>query len=350
MQERVNMTEQIPQRLGRYQVLRELGRGTMGVVYEGLDPVSDLRVALKTVRRERLAQDEAGEILQRFKREADAASRLAHPNILAVYEYGEDAGVAYIAMELVQGRELKACFDAAEPFPLPRVVSVMSGVLAALSHAHAHGVVHRDIKPANIFLLADGRVKVGDFGIARVESSNLTQVGSVLGSPSYMSPEQFMGKTVDGRSDLFSAGVLLYQLLTGSKPFVGHLGAIMQQVLKTHPQPPSRCRGGVPPAFDVVVAKALAKQPEERFQNGDEFAAALTVAMSVPDAHGDPSGMVVSVGDALDAAPDGVPRPEAVLRPVLSGSRSGRRFDALPYLILAVVLLLALLVTWWLVR
>lgn len=344
------MAEQMPQRLGRYQVLRELGRGAMGVVYEGRDPDSGLRVALKTVRRERLAEAEAREILQRFKREAEAAARLTHPNIVAVYEYGEDAGVVFIAMEYADGRELKASLDGAEPFPLAPIQNVMAGVLAALGHAHAHGVVHRDIKPANIFLLQDDRVKVGDFGIARVESSNLTQVGAVLGSPSYMSPEQFMGRPVDGRSDLFSAGVLLYQLLTGSRPFTGHLGAIMQQVLKEDPLPPSRCRQGVPPAFDAVVAKALAKQPEARFQNAEQFAAALAAAcgLASTDHRESPAGTVTSKGadaEAPSAAPARpVPAPEAGR----SGARGDRRFDARPYLILVGVLLALMLVARWL--
>jgi serine/threonine-protein kinase len=198
-----------------------------------------------------------------------------------VYEYGEDAdGTAYIAMEYVEGRELKDYFDQHENFPLPEVVRIMGEILDALGHAHENGIVHRDVKPANIFLLKDGRVKFCDFGIARIESSNLTQVGSVLGSPAYMSPEQFMGQRVDGRSDLFSAGVMLYQFLTGEKPFLGQLTTIMHKVLKEEPIPPSELNFQVTPAFDAVVRKSMAKRPDDRYQNAGEFAAALRAALS----------------------------------------------------------------------
>jgi len=266
----------IPQKLGKYEIRRELGRGAMGIVYEGWDPMIARRVALKTVRKEQLERTEAEEILSRFMREAQAAGRLNHPNVVAVYEYGEDSdGTAYIAMEYVEGRELKDYFDRQERFPLPEIARIMGELLAALGHAHSHGIVHRDIKPANIFVLASGQVKVGDFGIARIESSNLTQAGSVLGTPAYMSPEQFMGQMVDGRSDLFSAGVILYQFLTGEKPFAGQLTTIMHKVLKEDPIAPSELNVQVSPAFDQVVRKAMAKRPEERFQSAKEFAEAV---------------------------------------------------------------------------
>ena len=199
----------LPQKLGKYEIRRELGKGAMGVVYEGWDAGIGRRVALKTVRRDQLEGGEAAELLSRFKREAQAAGRLNHPNVVAVYEYGEDEGTAFIAMEYIEGRELKDIFDKSERVKLPDVLQLMTQLLDAIGHAHANGIVHRDIKPANVFLLPDGRLKVGDFGIARMESSNLTQAGSVLGTPAYMSPEQFMGQTVDGRSDHFSAGVIL---------------------------------------------------------------------------------------------------------------------------------------------
>ncbi len=274
------MAEAMPQKLGKYEVRRELGRGAMGVVYEGFDPGIARRVALKTVRKDQLEKDEALELLSRFRREAQAAGRLNHPNIVAIYEYGEDEGTAFIAMEFVEGRELKDYFDHTERFPLAEVSRLMGELLGALEHAHGNGIVHRDIKPANIFLLKDGRLKVGDFGIARIESSNLTQAGSVLGTPAYMSPEQFMGQTVDGRSDLFSAGVLLYQFLTGEKPFTGQLTTIMHKVLKEEPIAPSELNVQVPRPFDAVVRKALAKRPDERFQSAGEFARALQTAIS----------------------------------------------------------------------
>jgi serine/threonine-protein kinase len=265
----------LPQKLGKYEIRRELGRGAMGVVYEGWDAGIGRGVALKTVRKDQLDGAEAEELLSRFKREAQAAGRLNHPGIVAVYEYGEDDGTAFIAMEYVEGRELKDVFDKNERYPLPEVVRIMSQLLEAIGHAHANGIVHRDIKPANVFLLKDGRPKVGDFGIARMESSNLTQAGSVLGTPAYMSPEQFMGQTVDGRSDLFSAGVILYQFLTGEKPFTGQLTTIMHKVLKEEPTAPSELNVQVPPGFDSLIRKALAKRPDQRFQNAQEFIAAL---------------------------------------------------------------------------
>ncbi len=270
---------EIPQKLGKYEIRRELGRGAMGIVYEGWDPMIARRVALKTVRKEQLDRSEAEEILSRFMREAQAAGRLNHPNVVAVYEYGEEAdGTAYIAMEYVEGRELKDYFDRQERFPLTEIARIMGELLGALGHAHHHGIVHRDIKPANIFVLDNGQIKVGDFGIARIESSNLTQAGSVLGTPAYMSPEQFMGQTVDGRSDLFSAGVILYQFLTGEKPFAGQLTTIMHKVLKEDPIAPSELNVQVPPAFDKVVRRAMAKRPEDRFQSAKEFAEAVQAA------------------------------------------------------------------------
>jgi serine/threonine-protein kinase len=183
-------------------------------------------------------------------------------------------------MEYVEGQELSQAFDRQEDFPLDRVVRIMDELLGALGHAHAFGIVHRDVKPGNIFMLKDGRLKFGDFGIARIESSNLTQLGSMLGTPAYMSPEQFMGQRVDGRSDLFSAGVILYQLLTGEKPFLGQLTTIMHKVLKEEPIAPSELNFQVPAVFDRVVRKAMAKRPDDRYQTAQEFAEALRSAMA----------------------------------------------------------------------
>ena len=271
----------IPQKLGKYEIRRELGRGAMGIVYEGWDPLIARRVALKTIRKDQLEQEDVDHLLERFRREAQVAGRLNHPNVVAVYEYGEGSdGVAFIAMEFVEGRDLKDYFDSQIDFPLAEVVRIMGELLDALAHAHAHGIVHRDVKPANIFLVKDKNVKFCDFGIARIESSNLTQVGSVLGSPAYMSPEQFLGQRVDSRSDLFSAGVILYQFLTGEKPFMGQLTTIMHKVLKEEPIAPSELNFQVPPVFDAVVRKAMAKRPDDRFQSAEEFAEALRKALA----------------------------------------------------------------------
>jgi len=260
------------QKLGKYEVRRQLGRGSMGIVYEGYDPFIQRTVALKTIRKELLDQDQAQEMLARFQREAQAGGRLNHPNIVAVHDYGEDQDTAYIAMEYVEGKELKALFAESTRFTLEQIVDIMSQLLSALNYSHQHGVVHRDIKPANIIVMADGKVKITDFGIARLESSNLTQTGLALGTPNYMSPEQFMGQHVDGRSDLFSAGVVLYQLLTGEKPFVGEsTTTIMYQVLNNTPNAPSQLNVQIPADFDGIIRKALAKRPEDRFQTGQEF-------------------------------------------------------------------------------
>src|SRR5215471_10874179 len=269
--------------LGKYEIRREIGRGAMGVVYEGYDPAIKRIVALKTIRADQLVGEQSETMVARFRREAQAAGRLNHPNIVSIYDLGEDNGVWFIAMEFVQGRELKACFEANERFKTTDIVRIMSQILSALDYSHRQGVVHRDVKPANIFLLPDGSVKVADFGIAHIESSNLTQVGTVMGTPSYMSPEQIMGLPVDGRSDLFSAGVILYQFLTGERPFAGATATTtMQKVLKEEPLAPSTLNVQLPPALDAVVRKALAKRADERFQTAQEFADALRAAAPVP--------------------------------------------------------------------
>jgi serine/threonine-protein kinase len=314
----------LPQKLGKYEIRRELGKGAMGVVYEGWDAGIGRRVALKTVRRDQLEGGEAAELLSRFKREAQAAGRLNHPNVVAVYEYGEDEGTAFIAMEYIEGRELKDIFDKNERVKLPDVLQLMTQLLDAIGHAHANGIVHRDIKPANVFLLPDGRLKVGDFGIARMESSNLTQAGSVLGTPAYMSPEQFMGQTVDGRSDLFSAGVILYQFLTGEKPFTGQLTTIMHKVLKEDPIAPSELNVQVPAGFDSLIRKALAKRPDERFQNAQAFISALQTAVNQPGvdndatligASADADATLLPGGDTPQVGKPGMPAAPAPAKP-----------------------------------
>jgi eukaryotic-like serine/threonine-protein kinase len=274
----------MPEKLGKYQVRREVGRGGMGIVYEGFDPNIDRRVALKTFINEFFDGTQSDNLLTRLRREAQAAGRLSHPNIIAVYDYGEEstkdeAGAehttAFIAMEFVEGRSLENYFQAHERLPMAEVIRIMSELLDALEYSHEHGVVHRDIKPANIILLKNGTVKVADFGVARIESSTLTQVGTVLGSPSYMSPEQFMGQTVDGRSDLYSAGVVLYELLTGEIAFTGAYTTIMHKVLNETASPPSALNVQVPKACDALLARAMAKRPDERFQTAAEFKQAL---------------------------------------------------------------------------
>ena len=282
--------------LGKYEIRREIGRGAMGVVYEGYDPFIKRVVALKTIRADQLSGEDSENVIARFRREAQAAGRLSHPNIVSIYDFGEEAGAWFIAMEFVKGRELKECFEANERFTTASIVKIMSQILEALDYSHRQGVIHRDIKPANIFMLPDGSVKVADFGIAHIEASNLTQVGAVMGTPAYMSPEQILGLPVDGRSDLFSAGVILYQFLTGERPFSGSAATTMQKVLKEDPLPPSSLNVQAPLEMDAIVRKALAKRPEDRFQTASEFAVA--VRATVP-------GMTITNADAtlISAAP-----------------------------------------------
>jgi serine/threonine-protein kinase len=297
--------------IGKFEIRREIGRGAMGVVYEGYDPLIKRVVALKTIRADQLAGDDPAGVIARFRREAQAAGRLNHPNIVAIYDFGEDNGVWYIAMEIIRGRELKECFETNERFRIADIVRIMLQVLNALDYSHRQGVVHRDIKPANIFLLPDGSVKVADFGIAHIESSSLTQVGTVMGTPSYMSPEQIMGLPVDGRSDLFSAGVILYQFLTGERPFSGSATTTMQKVLKEEPLPPTTLNVQLPPAMDAVVRKALAKRSDERFQTAQEFADALRATAAVPA-----TTAPAATASAAAATPVGHSDPTIITNPV----------------------------------
>jgi serine/threonine protein kinase/Tfp pilus assembly protein PilF len=272
--------------MGKYEVRCEIGRGGMGVVYEAYDPLIHRRVALKTLVSELFTGPLAPTYLSRLRREAEAAGRLTHPNIVAIYDYGEEsvpnsaAAMAYIAMEFVEGRELASYLSSSERFSTSVVVRIMSQLLDALDYSHKHGVVHRDIKPSNLIVLEDGSLKVADFGIARIESSTLTQAGTVMGSPSYMSPEQFLGQPVDGRSDLYSAGVVLYELLTGEVPFSGSFSSVMQRALNEQPCRPSVLNVLAPTTADALLARALAKKPTDRFQSAAEFKQAMLDALS----------------------------------------------------------------------
>ncbi len=269
-------------RLGKYVVTGTLGRGAMGTVYDARDPVIDRRVAIKTILLATTEDEEGAEALARFKREAQAAGRLQHPNLVGVYDYGETDTVAYIVMEFVDGTSLKAVLDKQQRFAPADTVRIMEQVLAGLQYSHARGVVHRDIKPANIMLASDGVVKIADFGIARIESSSLTQAGTIMGTPAYMSPEQFMGTTVDARTDIYSSGVMLYQMLTGERPFEGSMTGIMHKALNTEPPPPSAISVTSPVGLDAVVAKAMAKRPEQRFADAAAFATALRAGLTAP--------------------------------------------------------------------
>jgi serine/threonine-protein kinase len=266
------------EKIGKYRIDGVLGSGAMGVVYKAWDANIARAVALKTIRRELLDGLQENELVARFRNEAQASGRLVHPNIVTVYDFGELEDTTYIAMEYVDGTPLGAFLGKDAPMDLTASVTCITQLLRALEYAHARGVVHRDIKPANILITADAQVKITDFGIAKIESSTLTQVGAVIGTPSYMSPEQFKGEAVDGRSDLFAVGIVLYQMITGVRPFTGPASAVMHQIINETPLAPSVRRPGLHPAFDAVLQKAMAKRIEDRYPNALAFSEALTAA------------------------------------------------------------------------
>jgi len=297
-----------PQKLGKYVIQGVLGKGAMGVVYKAFDPNIERTVAIKTVRMDLVDPELTTQFIGRFKNEARAAGRLHHPNIIGIYEYGEDENVAFIAMEYVEGTGLRAHLDRKTHFDFAQVVAILSQLLLALDVAHERGVIHRDIKPANVILTPGGQVKVADFGIARIDAASLTQTGMVLGTPSYMSPEQCQGLASDHRSDLFSAGVILYELLVGERPFTGSPEMIAYKICNETPRLPSTVAAqALPAGIDSIVMTALAKEPSRRFQSARDFHAALRnvaaqlpgVNMSAPDL----TLLNIAIGDHVPAQP-----------------------------------------------
>lgn len=262
---------------GRYDLREELGRGAMGVVYHGFDPTIGRDVAVKTLR---LSEAGTGlsreELIGRFQTEARAAGLLTHPNIVVVYDAGEEEGLFYITMEFVEGRSLQSMIDAHQTFPVSRVMKLMEQVCSALDFAHQHNVVHRDIKPANLMLTADDVVKITDFGTAKILQFGTAQTAHVMGTPSYMSPEQVKGKPVDGRSDIFSLGVILYELMTGEKPFPGqNITTVIYKIINEEPIPPRSLDSSIHQGLSAVITKALAKDPDARYQSCHELLTAL---------------------------------------------------------------------------
>ncbi|NVN91260.1 MAG: protein kinase [Desulfuromonadales bacterium] len=262
---------------GRYEIIREVGRGSMGVVYQARDPHIDRVLAVKVLRQDRMTSDT---ILKRFMKEAIIIGRLSHPNIVTIYDVGEENGNVYIAMEFLEG---KALSDIIKQKTLSAAELVEFGVQIAetLDYAHNKGIIHRDIKPSNIIVQPGGSIKITDFGIARIDDVSATlqtQAGEIMGTPAYMSPEQVLGKPVDGRSDIFSLGVILYEMGTGGRPFGGEaktLATIFNDIIQTIPTEPSAATTLIPPGLSGVIMKALQKEPAQRFQTGKEFAAAL---------------------------------------------------------------------------
>ena len=265
--------------LGRYRIQGVLGQGAIGLVYDGLDPGLDRRVAIKTILTRKLDAEAARMVAVRFEREVKAVARLNHPNIVQVYDFGTEGELAYIVLEYVQGKELKSILDAKEGFDLKTSFRLMAELLDALDFAHEAGIVHRDVKPANVLIDASGRAKLTDFGVARVtepggSQADATRIGAMVGTPAYMSPEQIQGGAIDRRTDVFSAGILFYELLTGKKPFEGTQWVLQKMIVEDDPAWPSTIVQ-IPSEIDRAVARALAKQPGNRYQTARKFADAL---------------------------------------------------------------------------
>jgi predicted Ser/Thr protein kinase len=245
----------------------------MGIVYQGYDPVIGRTIAIKTMLTEGLTPQEFAEFKARFQREAQAAGVLSHPNIVNVFDYGEDSGILYLIMEYLEGKSLEKLVEGQNILPIETIIPMYDQVCSALDHAHQHGIVHRDIKPANIMILDNGIVKVTDFGIAKMVSMGMTQAGQVLGTPNYMSPEQVKGRQIDGRSDIFSLGIILYDLVTGEMPFAGqNITTVIYKIINENPIPPRELDASIHPGLSYVICKALAKSPEERYQTCRELA------------------------------------------------------------------------------
>lgn len=273
-----------PETIGRYQVQVELGHGAMGSVYRATDPIMDRTVAIKTILSGALSGPQAAEYRERFIREARAAGRLTHPGIVTVYDAGETDGIPYLVMEYVNGRTLADSMDAGQRFTFDRIYEIGYQVADALGYAHRNGVVHRDIKPANI-LLAVGtpgeseRAKITDLGVAKLNASQITTTGQLLGTPAFMPPEQFTGAPLDGRADLFSLGVILYWMATGDKPFSGDtITAVSYKIVHSDPAPPRKINPAVPPGLELIIMRCLEKDPSRRYPTGEALAADLASA------------------------------------------------------------------------
>ena len=271
-----------PRTLGRYEIVSLLGEGGMGCVYKALDPVIGRTVAIKTLT-VGLSEEELAEFRRRFLREARTAGCIAHPNVVTIYDVGEADGTPFIAMEYVQGRTLRSILDADGALAPERACRIAAQVAAGLAAAHKLFIVHRDVKPANIMITSGAPVKLMDFGIAKLPDGTKTQTGLILGSPIYVAPEQVVGQAVDGRSDVFSLGVVLYEMLTGSVPFGGMaVGALLYSVLNEAHPPPSAFNTSVPAVFERILGRALAKHPDDRYQDAAELARDLRDWRALP--------------------------------------------------------------------
>jgi serine/threonine-protein kinase len=311
-----------PAQLGRYDVVAEIGRGAMGVVYRAVDPMLERTVAVKTINMA-LDPGEMEQYEKRFTIEARAAGGLNHPNIVIIYDIGRSGDLAYMAMEFLEGRELKELI-AGNELTADRSLDIVALVADGLAYAHAHEVVHRDVKPANIMILTDGRVKITDFGIARMRTADVrTQTGVVLGSPRYLSPEQVLGKRCDARADIFSLGVILYEMVAGQAPFNGiDVNSLMFQIVNFTPPPPSSINPALPAMLDLIIAKALAKNADERYAGIAEFAADLRFCRQ--------QGAATTAPLAPTAAPQMIPDPTDPFADTLPSSRADDRSATIP--------------------
>lgn len=303
--------------LGKYRIEQELGRGAMGVVYKAFDPVVERMVAIKTIR---VDMDDEGLLVPRLQREAKSVGRLEHPNIVTLYDAGESAGLFYLVMQFIEGETLQDRLSVERFFDLNEIQDIFGQICAGLDYAHQHAVIHRDIKPANIMITRDGVVKLTDFGIAKVAGTGVTSTGLVVGTPSYMSPEQALGRPLDGRSDIFSLGSILYEMMTGEMAFPGqNVTTVMYKIVHETPTPVVALQPGLDPAVEAVVSRALAKQPDQRFQTCAEFAAAVQTYINQTGA-ARPGSAAAYAPPAAPPAPapsriPSVPMPAAVVVP-----------------------------------
>jgi len=313
--------------LGRYKIVSEIGQGAMGVVYKAVDPIIDRTVAIKTINLN-LSRQELEEYEARFQQEIKAAGRLNHPNIVTIYDVGKTDQVAYMAMEFLEGLELKDMIASGQIPPADSVVDIITQVADGLSFAHQQDIVHRDVKPSNIMVMKGGIAKITDFGIARLPNSAVkTMTGLILGSPRYMSPEQVIGKAIDARSDIFSLGVVLYEALTAVAPFDGdNVNAIMYATVNTTPPPPSAHNRAVPAMLDLIVAKAMAKLLEDRYQSIKELADDLREVRRQMD-HSRPATALKAVTSPVMNRPTVVPDKHVDTDTMPMGNASGKSDD-----------------------
>jgi serine/threonine protein kinase len=270
-------------KIGKYKILEILGKGGMGIVYKALDPDIEREVAIKTIRFDTLTDGtEKDDLMARFIREARAAGKLAHPNIITVYDVGREKDLTYIVMQYIEGQSLQAVIDSGKRFSSQEIIDLMKPLCSSLDYAHKNGIVHRDIKPANIMIDKSETPFLADFGVARIETSTMTQAGTTVGTLSYMSPEQIQGLTVDGRSDIFALGVILYELLSGKKPFYGdNISTIVYKIVHEEPQQITQVNQDLPRGYELVIKKALAKKPEDRYQTCQELVVDLENAEKI---------------------------------------------------------------------